>query len=766
MKSTDSRRCSYACVFHAIAIAIALAWILSPLAIAQAVRSSLTGVVTDDSGARVIGASVVLTDVERGYIFKTTTNTEGRYILDTLNPGNYSLSVSATGFAPHTLLGVVINSNEHASNDVTLKIGSTTTSVNVTPDSSPLLQTEDAAIGTTIDSSMVQNIPLVGRNSMVLPYLAPGVGLPQGSSLGSGGSSGVGGGYAFTSNGQREQSYAEYVDGVVTSQADPNPGIVRSLYTPPVDSIQGYTLQQGIYRADTGAQSGGTVINIVSRAGTNHLHGTLYDFEQNNSLNANTFFNDLNHVSTPPGQTHIFGGVLGGPIRKNKTFFFVVYNGTISHSTSGTAAGIPTLAERTGDFGDICTAGFSSSGQCLNANQQLWDPYTAIQTSANGPTAQTFVPYNNLATYVSPGPPSGMGSAITLPAGSGNIIDPVGKLIENAFPTPNVTGNSAYNYYYVGRGHSMSQELDARIDQRLSEKDNLTAKFVYSWDNSVSAPCFPNSPYDPCSNGPNHGSTYQETTNYSRAMGPNTVLVVNGGVIGNIGISPGPATQFSGFNQVTSLGLPSYMETAGPIAAPWVTYSGYSLGDIGTAIWQTYNIGFQTYQVGGSIDLIRGRHEVKIGGDVRFQRQNFYQPGVPAGAFSFGTYGTSEYSSGAGGGNSLASLMVGFNPSGNYLDDTYINSFNWDHDLFVQDTWHVTRKFTLDAGLRYEIQMPEEEASNRIMWSNPNARSPISGYSGGVGFVNPLSGPRTPFNTNYHNFAPRFGATYATCGSH
>ena len=737
-------------------------------AFCQGFSGSLTGVVTDPTGAVVSRADVVLTDVNKGYTYTSVSDAQGRYVIRSLNPGDYRLKVKAQGFEEYALTGIVITLNENTSSNVELQVGSTTTTVDV-QSGSPLLQTEDATLGATIDRKQINDLPLVGRSVLSLAFLAPGINQAQGSTLSPTGDT-EGNALNFVSNGQRNATAALYVDGVVTSQGDPNPGVLRPLYFPTPDATQEFRVQQGIFRADSGF-SGGTVINIVTRSGTNSFHGTAYDFDENNSFNANNFFNNLNGTRNPPANTSIFGGAVGGPIKKNKTFFFFVYNGTLSRSSSTVSAGVPTLQERAGNFGDICTSGFDSAGLCSTAGQQLWDPYTAISTSG-GPVAQNFIPYNNLATYTSPGPPSVENSTVTLPAGPGNLIDPVGaKIVQSAFPAPNVAnGNLFNNYFATTVGHNLENEFDLRIDQRFSQKDNLIGKFSYEFGNSNAAGCF-NSIFDPCSNGPNTGKTYQVVMNYSRAISDHTLVQLQGGLISNLGISPGVASQYPGFDPVTTLGLPGYIDSAGYKATPYITYSGYNLGQIGGKPYQVYNIGFQTWQVGGSVDMVRGRHDIKIGADYRLIRQNYFQPGVPAGDFAFTNSQTAQSQNNSGsGGNSLASLLVGgpLNGGDNYQESTQINSHNPDYDVYVQDTWHATRNLTIDAGLRYEIQVPETESSNRIAWFDPNTPSPLAGIvpgftslKGQVDFASSLSGPRTPFDTNFSNIAPRIGLAYS-----
>ncbi|MGB6728634.1 MAG: TonB-dependent receptor, partial [Terracidiphilus sp.] len=740
---------------------------------AQSLSGSITGVVTDPSGAVVPGAHVTVTDINKAYVFTSVTDSAGRYVVRNLNPGDYRLAVTEMGFKTFDIAGIVIQVNENTSKDVTLQVGSTSQTVNVVNEA-PLLETQDATLGATINRDLVNDMPLIGRDVLTLTYLTPGVTQAQGQTLNAAGGS-EGNDLNFVSDGQRNATAALYVDGVVTSQSDPNPGVVRPLYIPTVDAVQEFQVEQGIIRADTGF-SGGTVVNIVTRSGTNNVHGTLYDFDQNTAFNANSYANNYFGLNNQPSNTNIYGGVIGGPIKKDKTFFFLVFNGSQSFYHSTSVAWVPSTAERAGNFAEICQTGFDGSGKCMDSSPQtnfgqLWDPYTAQISSATGDiTSQAYIPYNNLATYVSPGPPADEYSSVVLPSGPGNIIDPSAQIIMNtAFPSPNIKGapENAVNYYGVTSGTGSGEETDLRLDQRFTDKDNLIAKFAYGWGNQDQAGCLPGL-WNPCSNGPNTGLTYQVALNYSRAISSRTLLQLQGGVISNHLLAPGIASQYPDFDQSTSLGMPSYMDSAGVRAAPQIFYAGDGLGVVGSKTWAAWNMHFMTWQLGGNLDLQRGKHDIKVGGDWRRQSNAFFEAGVPAGQFYFGNAGTAlDSSAGTGGGNSLASLMVGSPLNGDdYQNTTPLDVANPDYDVYAQDTWRFTPKLTLDLGVRYEIQAPETDAGDRIVWFDPNAPSPLAGYSGlpnlkgTINFAGELSGKRTAEDTSFNNVQPRIGLAF------
>jgi Carboxypeptidase regulatory-like domain len=759
--------------FYAVTLLFLVGFYQLPSLYAQSLSGSLTGVVSDQTGAAIRGARVTLQDANKGYLYTSASDDQGRYLIRNLDPGNYILTAGAQGFEAFRQSGIVIEVNENTSINVALHVGRDTQIVNATTEA-PLLETQDAALGGTFDRQLVNDLPLVGRDVLTLTYLTPGVTQAQGQTLNAAGGS-EGNDLNFVSNGQRNASAAMFVDGVITSQTDPNPGVVRPLYIPSPDEVQEFKVQQGIIRADTGF-SGGTVVNVVTRSGSNSLHGTLYDFDQNNAFNANSYSNNYYDVKNQPSNNQIFGAVLGGPVKKDKTFFFLDYNGSHSFNHSSSVVWVPSDAERAGNFAEICQTGFDGSGKCQDTNPQtnfgqLWDPYTS-QIVNGDVVSQAYIPYNNLATYVSPGPPPDEYSSVVLPSGAGNIIDPTAQIImKSAFPEPNIpnAAENAVNYYATTSGYNTGNEIDLRMDQRFSDKDNLIGKLAYGWGNSDSAGCLPGI-WDPCSNGPNSGKTYQVALNYSRAVGPRTLLQLQGGIISNHLIAPGvAASEDPSFDPATDLGMPSYIDSADFKATPNIFYSGAGIGAIGGKTWAAWNMHFVTWQIGGNADLQRGHHDIKIGTDWRRESENFFEVGVPAGQFYYGNAGSAlDASAGTGGGNSLASLMIGGPLFGaDYQDTTPLDDSNPDFDVYVQDTWHVTQKLTLDMGIRYEIQFPETEASNRICWFDPNAPSPLAGYSsafpnlkGAIDFAGSISGTKTPVNTSYNNIQPRFGVAY------
>src|SRR5215472_3580266 len=423
-----------ACV-RAFALTVLLVSTFQTRGWAQLYSGSLTGVVADPTGALVPSAKITLTDVNKGFSFKSITDAMGRYVLRNLPPSNYSLAVEVPGFRAYKRTGITLDVGQNAEADVSLEVGTASQSVEVAA-AAPLLSTQDSATGQELNRTFINDLPLVSRSVYNLATLAPGVTQPPNSTFGLNA-----GAVNFISNGGRNSTADVLLDGISNTNYENNSGITTVLYAPSVDAVQEFKLQQNNFGADIGF-SGSTVINMVMRSGTNSFHGSVYEFLQNYDLNANNWFNNLNGVKKAPSRKNLFGATVGGPIRRDRTFFFFDYQGTRTRSTSTVRAGVPSAPERQGDFGELCGyAGgiFDSAGMCSKGAGQIWDPYTGVFDASKGGAVRTgYIPFNNMATYMSPGSPKLDGTGYQLPARPGNLIDPVAQKMMQYYPMPNI----------------------------------------------------------------------------------------------------------------------------------------------------------------------------------------------------------------------------------------------------------------------------------------------------------------------------------------
>ena len=598
------------------------------LAWTQVTSGSLTGLVTDPTGAVVPEAKVILTDTNKGYDYQATTDSVGRYVITNLLPSTYAISVEASGFKTYKREGIVLDVGTRSSVDVRLELGATTQAVEVTA-AAPLLSTQDAVTGQEVDRALINDLPLVGRAIFDLAFLAPGVIQAPGATFGP-----QNNGNNFVSNGGRNATAEVLIDGVAATTYEPNTGINTVLYTPSVDAVQEFKIMQNNYTAEEGF-TGNTYVNMVLRSGTNQYHGGVYEFLRNEKLDANNWFNG---GKIPPLRRNQYGATFGGPIKKDKTFFFVYWEGTREHAGSTHNAGVPSALEKQGDFGELCQK-FDATGSCLDRDKdgnqlhQLWDPYSGTYVAGTGRVLQTFIPFNNLATFQSAGNPKLNGTPYQLAAAPGNLIDPVALKMIQYYPAPNVNvGTASYDPYnnWSGSGINVNtnDQFDVRIDQRFTDRTAFNARFSYAQGTYHGMNCFGNA-LDPCTQGPGVGGSRSIALSLNHTFSPSTLLNVSVGFTRGLSDTKGIAKDYPSFDPVKDLGLPSYITSSGTAASPVVYIGGgyaQASGEaLGAQAWSVYKNGNQVYHLLATLTHMKGRHEIKLGGEWRENQMNWYQ---------------------------------------------------------------------------------------------------------------------------------------------
>src|SRR5579875_1142012 len=438
---------SFLCILAVILTASLAAW-------GQEVTATINGNVTDPTGAAVSGATVTATDIERGVKTVTTTNADGAYTFPRLPISRYTIRVEAKGFQSAVTAEIPLVLNQIAKLDVQLQIGNVSQTVEVNS-SAPVLQTESTQVGTLIDSHAIVSMPLSTRNYGQLTLLAPGAVTTNASSFvgGSGSSAGLNTFYSGRPyiNGNREQDDNYVLDGLDNNQMDEG-GVA---YAPSPDAIQEFNLITTNASAEFGNYLGG-IINATLKSGTNQFHGDMFEFFRNDKLNANLWQNNWQGLARPLLRYNEFGGVIGGPIIKNKLFFFADYQGE-RYDQPATSGGFTvfTAAERTGNFGDLCTSvggTFNAAGACSNPAGQLYNPY-----SSSSPSGRSIFP-NNI-----------------IPA---NLINPVSaKIVSSSlYPAP-INGNFTNNQINVSHSYTNGDQGDVKVDWAATEKDHLYGRY-------------------------------------------------------------------------------------------------------------------------------------------------------------------------------------------------------------------------------------------------------------------------------------------------
>jgi hypothetical protein len=735
---------------------------------AQLPTAKVTGVVKDPSGAVIPGANLTLTNTSNGFTYTAITDSVGAYVVVNLAPGTYSLRASAKGFESYVQQGVMLVVNQIATENVVLRVGSTTQTVQVTG-AAPLLEAQNAHLGQVITGGEIRELPLVGRDPSRLVELAPGVAPVTGGSA------------ANDNDWNIEPEGARYDITDVTLDGTPVTGPdfeIRDVeYTPSIDALQEFKVEDNNFSADTGF-TGTTIVKMVLRSGTNQFHGGAYEFVRNNAFDSNNFFSNESAQPIPPLHWNDFGGTFGGPIQKDKTFFFFDYEGTRESTLSVHTAGVPTAPEKGGDFGALCGyygGTFNAAGMCSASAGQLWDPYSGVYSAAiGGAVRSAIIPFNNLATYQSPGSPLLAGTPFQLAATPGNMINPVASKVMSYYPSPNLNvRTSAYNpfdnYTATGAVPSSGNSFDVKVNHRFSDSTQGTARMAYSWGFTGSATCW-NNAMDPCNNGPTNSKAWNGEAQFTHNFGANKVLSLTYGFVRGGWIDPGSTPGYN-FNAISTLGLPSYFNYGVTNQAPTFNIGEYdsvtdnALGEQQFILGNTWR---QNHDVLPSLDWIKGRHDIKLGGEFRIYQQNTEDIGYPLGFFTFSQEGTSENGATIMGGDALATFLTGTSVGGGtYGDFSIYQRPAWtakQFGLYVEDNWRATSKLTLNLGFRYDVQYPSTERYNRLEYFDPSIASPLQvpgmpNLMGGDVFASPSNRGMYP-SVYYGDLQPRMGFAY------
>src|SRR3984957_17181801 len=770
-----------------IALVIATLLALPATLLGQAYFGTVSGELTDSTGAVVEGANVVLTDQQKGFTFHTTSDNSGRYLFRSVPPGLYMVSAEAKGFGKTASGRFKVDINENATTNLALKVASSSQSVSVTAEAQAI-QTNDPETGQVINRRFINDLPLIDRNVIELVNLAPGVTeMDDQCDVTCTGTN-------FSSNGSRGSTSDILTDGASVTNSEPNGGITAATYLPSPEAVEEFKVEQTNFSAEYGF-SGASVVNMVTRSGTNKFHGSGYDFFRDAIMDANNWFADRAEQPLPPLRRNNYGFTFGGPIFKNKTFFFVDYDGLRSTALSTAQFGVPTDLMRTGDFSDVCAAQggtFDSNGLCSALAGQLFDPYQRTYDPnvgaalANGPN--TYIPFNNVGIYTSPGNPK-LPASLQPPNTPGNLIDPVAQKMLQLYPEPNTPQEGIYdNWFGSGSSKSYNDQFDIKVDNRFSERNLVSVKYSYQYNHSVGLDCFKNFT-DPCQGGPGwtnaHLFAINDTHTFSPTLLLNTTLGFTRGVWHIDAYNPHGVS-----DPLSTLGFPSYLQSNGFTGVPAIyvnTYANNGGTSTGTDPYGNYRLGQDTGQLSATIDKVHGPHELKFGLDGRLHQINYIQTNAPVGIFSFDESGSAACPDASNpnygntgiaycGGDSFASFLMGTMNGNSYYEIQFRPATsNYQYGFFGQDNWKVDQKLTLNLGLRYDVTLPRTDRYNRQNYFDPNVTSPLNGGSlsyndeitgqpttlqltGGEVFATP--GQRTTYVTDWHDVQPRIGFAY------
>ncbi len=668
---------------------------------AQSYTGSIGGKVTDSSGLPVAGVGIVVTEEATNTTIRTNSNDSGDYSVSYLKPGAWKVSFSAPGFKEHVETGILLQINQQRRVDPVLEVGQVSESVQVTA-SGTQVNYVSPEIGQVVDAEQLVELPELasnsrGRSPFLLAKLVPGV-TTNGNSY-----TNING---FSFAGGRRVTNEILVDGLPTT----NPSDETYTLTPSPDSIQEFKVITTPFSAEYGHTGGGVMI-ATSRSGSNALHGSAYDLFRNRVLNGRDFF-------APAGSTTKYvqndpGGTIGGPVviphvydGRNKTFFFVDFNVTLSSQGTGYSALTPTDLQKSGDFSQTV-----AGGKVI----PIYDPKAL---ASDGRTRLQFA--NNL-----------------IPA---SRIDPVSAQILKFYPSANASINGN-NYFVTPPSTNDNWQYLGRLDQNFGNNDRAFFRFGQYSPNNNAVQYIPNKANNQTFGGwTDTQSAFSET----HVFGPTLVSDFRFGWVQEDNYS-----------------------TAGGSAAPELGLKGVSLFEFPVvSVSQMIQLGSgasnhdrdRSWVFNEGLTWQLGRHTVKIGGDFRRQMYNNYSPGKLSGSYSFTGAFTSVVPNGTGSGFGLADLLLGAPASTSISINDYTYRLNINSGgAFVQDDFKILKTLTLNLGVRWEWDGPYSEANNQFASFNPSITNHVTGNPGDVQFAG-RNGAPTHFSPNvYHDFLPRIG---------
>jgi len=682
----------------------------------QEVSAGITGRVTDSTGAAIVDAAVTARDVQRATAWPTLTNEEGIYAFPRIPVGTYEIKVEAKGFKTAVRSGIQLEINQRARLDIQMEVGTLAETVEVTG-VAPLLTTDTTIVGPVLPSTTIVNTPLITRNFIALTLLAPGVTTTNPDAFKNGART-AGGGRPYV-NGNRKEANNFLLDGVDNNHTSDN----LTSYQPNLDAIQEVRMITNNASAEFGNFQGG-VINVTIKSGTNEYHGSAFEFFRNDKLNANNWGRNWSLAADPktgkaprsPIRWNEFGGTLGGPIKRDKLFFFGDYQGIRRAIPPAVSAFTVIPAEfRQGDFSRLLT----------ERSIQLYDPLTTDPNGIRQPFPNNQIPVtrrNTVATNLFNSP--------------------------DLYPLP-INPDLRFNQLNASSSQVVTDQFDIRADAKLSDKDDFSSRYSWGRQEMPGKNTFPL-----LFNSFNHAPFQNAVINWTRSISPtkvnelrigfNRIMLWNGGEDKGLG------------NVAETLGILRGNERGPGLMS--VEFSGGLAGNLGSA-----NIGTQqkfpnnTFHYADNLTLIRGRHMMKTGGQLLRQQMNPFYAG------NWGRTGfirfLGQYTAGP---NANSPVSRGFPEADFFLGfparaGRGVDTGSWGHrkiilGFYFQDDWRATNELTLNLGLRWEYHSPLVEVKDR--------QSNFEPFSGKLLLAGQDGNSRALYEPFKKDFQPRVGFAY------
>lgn len=687
---------------------------------AQTVTGTILGFVLDSSGSVIPNAAVEATNSATHLSREIRTDAQGAYLLTFLPPGTYRLTASATGFKQTLRDAIQVAADERARVDITLQIGDTNQTIEVTT-AAPLIQASDATVGEVIDSRTITDLPLNKRNFAGLVQLTAGV-APGRPFEAAGGVTidNFRGSFTFNANGQRSTTNNFILDGVDNNANLFNAGGI--VIEPVIDSIQEFKVSTGNFSPEFGRATGG-VVSVQTKSGTNKLHGTGFEFLRNSDLDANDFFNNRAGIPIQPFRQNQFGGTVGGPVVRDKTFFFGDYQGVRVRDSNNFTSSVPLPSALQGDFSNP-------------VYKAIYDPATSVPSRS--PVVLSPFPGNKIPV---------------------NRIDPAAAALAKFYPAPNVNVNSTTLNFINNPGLQRNDDqFDTRIDHRFNEANNIFGRYSFAdaYQHTPTPLLTATNPFGGGAQGNLSWVRAQSIAiNYIHMWSPRLLSETRFGFTRTrLTVRPeGYADTAGNSVQIQNQRYSDLVQTIPTITLSGLTYLGPQ-GNVPNVSVQN------NFQVAQNFSYTLSNHTLKFGGDlIRRQLNNFFT-GSPASSYGFsGAYTNVNAIASPTGGNAVADFLLGI-PSSASRDILFGGFGRRDlvASLYFQDDMKLSRRLTVNLGVRWDVWTPFVEVADRQSNFDMASKKLIVASSDG-----PLG--RTLRNTDWKNFGPRFGFAYDLSGN-
>lgn len=720
---------------------------------AQTPQATISGIISDDGGAVVPGASVTAISNATAQRTQTTTNDEGFYVLNALAVGEYIIEAEKTGFKKFVRQGLTLSTAATVPLDIRLSTGDLNETVTVSGETS-LLQTRTSEVSQTIESQAVQDLPLGDRRTMNLIQITGSAVFVNYD---------AGGKPNFSLSGGRTQSQNFLIDGGTAQNM--RLGIGQIDVDPPVETVQEVKVLNNSFSAEYGGSAGGVII-ATTKSGTNDVHGSLFEYVRNDVLDAANFFAPIENGEKvkSPVRYNVFGGTIGGPVilprtgsggpgvynGRNKTFFFFAYEGARRTDGLIRTLTVPTSAQRQGDFSASLGAPLYRQANNAISTNVTATPILNADGSAvragqiyDAATPRGFANNRAVGSYFP-------GNRIPL-----NRIDPVALRLLEFYPLPNQPADaSGGNNFSSNYGRLLNRNnFTVKINHNFTDRDRLDFRYIYNSDNLGFTSVFPNPAADTLAPALRHQHYFYGA--YTRVISPTVINELRYTFADRINHEQSFGLGGDWAAQLGLGGVPNG-------AFPQFTVTGVTT--LGAATHERRQFPIRQHQIVDNVSITRGRHSIKFGGEWRPSFNYEVNRASVSGQFGFTTQATGVPNNAATG-NGLASLLLGFPNTFSLRETEVLDRSSHYLAAFVQDDWTVNSRLTLNIGLRWETDTPIKDKNNRMNSFDLDAINPVSGTPGVVRFVGVGDQPELPYPTDRNNFGPRIGFAYRPFGS-